>query len=116
MKNARILLPVVTCVFVVFVAWLFFARTKAHPPVALQPVPTLSGYGAALSESETLNINTATAEQLQALPGIGSVLAERIIAYRQENGMFQSIGELMLVPGVGEKKLETIWDLVTTGG
>ena len=63
-----------------------------------------------------VNLNTATAEQLQTLPGIGPVLASRIIAYREEYGSFDTIGELANVSGIGEKRLEEIWDLVTTGG
>ena len=71
---------------------------------------------AAESESETLNINTATAEQLQKLPKIGPKTAEKIIAYRSEHGAFESVSELVNVSGIGEKTLESLWDLVTTGG
>lgn len=68
------------------------------------------------TEAVIVDINTATSEQLQTLPGIGPVLAQRIIDYRNEYGTFDSIGELINVSGIGEKKLEAIWDLVTTGG
>ena len=50
------------------------------------------------------------------LPGIGPLLAGRIVAYREENGPFEIPGELMNVEGIGEKKLEEIWDYITTGG
>lgn len=66
--------------------------------------------------SGLININTATAQQLQSLPGIGEVLSQRIIEYRDAHGAFQSVGELLNVSGIGEKKLEAIWDLVTIGG
>ena len=60
-----------------------------------------------------LKINQATAEELQELPGIGEVLARRILTYRQENGEFSSIDELCAVPGIGEKRLEAIRDYIT---
>lgn len=63
-----------------------------------------------------LDINQADSEALQALPGIGEVLADRIIAYRDENGPFSSPDQLMNVEGIGEKRLEAILDYITIGG
>ena len=60
-----------------------------------------------------LNINTATLEQLQALEGIGPVLAQRTIDYRTEHGPFASIADLANVNGIGDKRLDTIWDDIT---
>lgn len=54
---------------------------------------------------ETIRLNQATAEQLQALPGVGPALSERIIEYRTENGPFSSVDQLTLVKGVGQAKL-----------
>jgi comEA protein len=50
-----------------------------------------------------VNINTATAEQLEKLPGVGPATAKRIIEYRQKNGSFKKVEELMNVRGIGEK-------------
>ena len=52
-----------------------------------------------------VNINTATARELDALPGIGEVIAQRIIDYRNAHGPFGSVDELINVKGIGEKKL-----------
>ncbi|HKC55681.1 MAG TPA: helix-hairpin-helix domain-containing protein [Vicinamibacterales bacterium] len=50
-----------------------------------------------------VNLNTATAEQLATIPGVGPKMAERIIDYRQKNGGFKKVEDLMNVSGVGEK-------------
>ena len=63
-----------------------------------------------------LDINAATKAQLMALPGIGEVLADRIISYREEAGRFNSVEDLLNVPGIGDKKLEEIVYLIKTGG
>ena len=63
-----------------------------------------------------IDINHAEKEKLMALPGIGEVLAQRILDYREENGYFSSVEELLNVDGVGKKRLEEIWDLIVIGG
>ena len=62
-----------------------------------------------------VNINTASAEQLTTLPGIGPKLAARIVEYRQKAGSFKSVQELMNVQGVGEKNLKKIEPYLSAG-
>ena len=63
-----------------------------------------------------VNINTASKRELDALPGIGEVLAQRIIDYRQAHGKFQHLEELTNVSGIGQKRLDAILDYATVGG
>ena len=60
-----------------------------------------------------LNINEATALELQALPGVGPALARRIVKYRKEHGSFKKTSELMNVEGVGPKLYENLFGLIT---
>ena len=60
-----------------------------------------------------INLNTATAAQLESIPGIGAKTAERIIEYRQKNGAFKKVEDLMNVRGVGEKSFLKIKPLIT---
>jgi len=62
-----------------------------------------------------VDLNQATVEELQALPGIGASLALRIVEYRKENGPFQRIEDLMNVRGIGEKNFLKIRDRITVG-
>lgn len=68
------------------------------------------------SADSPLNINGATAEELTQLPGIGLELAERIVAYRRQNGPFWSTEQIMDVEGIGEKRYAEIAPLITIGG
>ncbi|MCL1831366.1 MAG: ComEA family DNA-binding protein [Oscillospiraceae bacterium] len=67
---------------------------------------------ATAEESPPLNINTATAEELQTLPGIGASRAADIIAYREANGGFLYIEELLQISGIGDKTFENLRELV----
>jgi competence protein ComEA len=59
-----------------------------------------------------LQLSVATAEQLDALPGVGPATAAKIVAYRQEHGPFRSVDDLVGVPGIGPAKLAALKDLV----
>jgi competence protein ComEA len=65
--------------------------------------------------SAKINLNTASAEQLGAVPGVGPKLAARIVEHRQKEGAFRSVQELMNVKGVGEKNLAKIQGYFVVG-
>jgi competence protein ComEA len=65
--------------------------------------------------STPVNLNTASAAQLEALPGIGKATADRIVEYRQKNGSFKKAEDLMNVRGIGEKNFLKLKPLVTVG-
>jgi competence protein ComEA len=69
----------------------------------------------AAAPAAKVNINTATAEQLEALPGVGAKLAARIVAYRQKSGSFKTTEELMNVQGVGERSFAKLQPFLTVG-
>ena len=68
---------------------------------------------ASASASAPVNLNTASVAQLETLPGVGKATAERILEYRQKNGPFKRIEDLMNVRGVGEKSFLKLKPLIT---
>ncbi len=89
--------------------------------ITLPPTPSSSTTGAVPADTggtplpQLIDINTATAAELEELPDIGEVLAGRIVAYREENGPFTRTDQLMAVRGIGPATYEGLRSLVITG-
>jgi len=83
----------------------------ASAPAALQA----QGTPAAAQDSRTapLNLNVATAAELERLPGVGPAMAARIVEYRQKNGPFKKVEDLMNVKGIGEKTFLNLKPMIT---
>ena len=79
-------------------------------PVLGTPVPVI-----VTSTTELVNINTASADELVALPAIGSATAQKIIEYREQNGPFLNIEDIINVPGIGAGNYERFKDMITVG-
>lgn len=79
------------------------------------PFTVITTPGATQNSSDLVNINTATLDQLDTLPGIGPTIAQKIIDYRTQHGPFANIEDIMNVSGVGPATFDNIKNLITTG-
>jgi competence protein ComEA len=86
--------------------------TADPPPATAQPTAP-SGAASGVDTNGLVNLNTATADELDQLPGIGPALAERICQWRDQNGGFSAVDELQEVSGIGEQRFAELQPLVT---
>lgn len=89
------------------------SRVRDGDKVLVPAKGTGAATGATTGQGTRINLNTATASDLDALPGIGPALAARIVAYRESNGGFRTVRDLTKVPGIGARKFADLEDKVT---
>ncbi|MBM3939879.1 MAG: ComEA family DNA-binding protein [SAR202 cluster bacterium] len=108
----RMLIALFTLTGVSGILWLALPPAAPSPMLAPASTPTPTASTAVLFP---IDINEATPAELEALPRIGPVLAEHIVAYRQANGAFAATADLMRVDGIGQATYDRLRDLVTVG-
>ena len=121
------LLVTVTLIFMAFTLGFLLGRNNNEEKIIVsvaddfltkptEEIPKISN----VTEKERIifpiSLNSAGKQELMALPGIGEVLAERILDYRRVHGAFATEEELLNVEGIGKNRLEEILDLITVGG
>ena len=108
--KAKNLVLVILCT--IFVAISANYGLSAEPPAGAVPVAA-DGVEEAGAEAGKIDLNQADAEMLTALPGVGPKTAQKIADYREANGPFRSVDDLLNVKGIGPAKLEKVRMLVT---
>lgn len=129
MKKPKVhILVILTFVFAAFTAGLYIGRNSAADPMQVSvstsmqtpPPPTTAAAEETVPETTVItfpiDINQAEKEEFMALPGIGEVLAQRILDYREEHGPFPAPEHLLNVRGIGKTRMEEILELITVGG
>jgi competence ComEA-like helix-hairpin-helix protein len=116
-RRERTVLLLVTAAFLVGIGISYCKRAGLRRQAALNPIAVVQGMSAGCSPDSVglpspVDLNQATPRQLDGLPGIGPVLAGRIVEYRQRIGGFRSVSQLRAVSGIGEKRYSVLKDLV----
>lgn len=114
-KCEKILLGLTALFLALLLALFFRDRAVLAAAPAVVETETAVPQASFLPDVPPLDINTAPAEELAALPGIGEVLAGRIVDYRTANGPFETVEELTNVSGIGGKKLAGLEGRITVG-
>lgn len=100
--RVRFVTPAVIALCLAAVAWT--APTRAAAPSSTKAV---------VADARPVDINTAGSPELEAVPGIGKALAQRIITFREKNGAFANVDDLLKIQGIGEKSLQKLRPYLT---
>ena len=116
-KPEKIFLVILSVLLLVGATVLYIKESRPRPEITvikegIKEELTLGEVEERLKESRRVNINTASAKELESIPGIGEVLSLRIIEYRDSRGGFESEADLLSVEGLGKKKLESIKEYI----
>lgn len=114
MKKTKLGMIAITAAFLCILLGVFIGRQNSDNRITL--IHSDDNLTATDQDNGLVNINTASLEELKLLPGVGEVLAQRIVAYRDENGPFKIAEDLCLVEGIGSKTFETLSKYITVGG
>lgn len=120
-----LLLPIILAAGCAFAVGFFVGRStvpyavtvdknvQSEEPAAAFEQPEADASEVAEESVGQINVNTASADELTELPGIGAKIAQRIVEYREKNGAFSTVEDIMNVSGIGEKKFLAIKDQIT---
>lgn len=118
-RAVVVLVAVVTAFAIAVIGWTWWNRPQViEPAIALSsgsPLVTQEAVppSCTSASSQALNLNTATQAELEELPGVGPVMAARIVTWRNVHGRFSVVGELREIEGIGEKLFGKLSALVT---
>lgn len=126
MKKPGVIILLIICIsFLTFLSGFYLGRNFNDSPILVSDLPDPTATHSNGSEDQTptgdngielININTATKEDLESLPGIGPVLAQRILDFIRDYGPFETLSQLTLVDGIGIERLNGLLDYATVGG
>ena len=112
-EKERLILTVLGALALLGLGMLIWQQRRPPLTVEAGPTPPYAQWGARLNDAKQIDLNRATAEELERLPEVGPSLAQRIVDYRQSRGSFRQPDELLEVPGIGPKTYEALKEYVT---
>ncbi|MGB2630045.1 MAG: helix-hairpin-helix domain-containing protein [Candidatus Omnitrophota bacterium] len=116
-KHEMVFVAVLSAFLLIGAFVLYYKHTRPVPEITIvkggvKEQLTLKQVEENLKEARRVDINKATASELQVIPGVGEVLASKIVEYRSSRGDFEYETDLLNVEGIGEKKLEKIREYI----